>query len=126
MTALKASLPWTTPPLILNAPMAGTAGGRLAASVTLAGGLGMIGSTSNLSTTRAELELARSALAEGSFTATTTEEILPIGLGFLAFLTPLAAAAELGLVALAAPRAGDQEQESVQRVVAVDGARHVP
>lgn len=100
MPDLKESLPWTSAPLILNAPMAGSAGGALAAAVTLAGGLGMIGSTSNMEVTRRELELARSALAEGSFTTTTSTstsapETMPIGVGFLPFLTDLASAAQV-------------------------------
>ena len=98
MPDLKESLPWISSPLIINAPMAGSAGGRLAAAVTLAGGLGTIGSTSNMEATRRELDLAQSLLDEASPSTPsplTSAETLPIGVGFLPFLTSLAGAAQV-------------------------------
>ncbi|OSS54852.1 hypothetical protein B5807_00770 [Epicoccum nigrum] len=102
MPSLQESLPWISTPLILNAPMAGSAGGALAAAVTLAGGLGMIGSTSNMAVTRRELAIAREALDKSPpvISTSTTKDTaaaptLPIGIGFLAFLTDLASAAQV-------------------------------
>lgn len=98
MPDLKESLPWISSPLIINAPMAGSAGGRLAAAVTLAGGLGMIGSTSNMEATRRELDLAQSLLDEASPSTPsplTSAETLPIGVGFLPFLPSLDGAAQV-------------------------------
>lgn len=92
MSALKAALPWISFPLIVNAPMAGTAGGRLAACVTLAAGLGLVGSTNDLENTRHELSLAREAFATTSHAAS---EMLHVGVGFLTFLTNLEEAMEV-------------------------------
>jgi len=83
MSAFKHDFPWTSSPLIINAPMAGFAGGALASTVTLAGGLGLIGSTVSMSDARKELLIAHEALK--SISSST----LPIGIGFLPFLLKL-------------------------------------
>ena len=94
---LRTHFPWTSTPLIVNAPMGGFAGGKLASAVTLAGGLGMIGAISH-----ADLEKELSIAAEGleSFVPATTttngnhvadkdKEPLPIGVGLLPFIANL-------------------------------------
>ncbi|KAE8836075.1 hypothetical protein HRS9139_04173 [Pyrenophora teres f. teres] len=84
MTSLKQHLPWTTTPLIINAPMAGFAGGNLASAVTLSGGLGMIGSAFSMTEVRKELSLAASVFKNNPIA--TSSNTLPIGLGFLPFV----------------------------------------
>ncbi|KAH6644267.1 2-nitropropane dioxygenase [Boeremia exigua] len=83
------TLPWTSSPLIINAPMAGFAGAALASTVTLAGGIGLIGSATNLTQTRQELLHARTALAD------FPSPSLPIGVGFLLFAVEMHMALEL-------------------------------
>jgi nitronate monooxygenase len=59
MSTLEEQLPWTSSsPLIVNAPMAGFAGGNLASAVTLAGMIGMIGGLFNMDDVRKELQIA--------------------------------------------------------------------
>lgn len=67
--------------------MAGFAGGRLAAAVTLAGGLGLIGGLFNMADVRKDLELASFLLSASgkSFPSST----LPVGVGFLPFVLKL-------------------------------------
>ncbi|KAI8938316.1 hypothetical protein NX059_005968 [Plenodomus lindquistii] len=81
MPSLKEHLPWISSPIIVNAPMAGFAGGKLAAAVTLAGGLGMIGSDNHIDPLRNELAIASSALPPSP-----SSSLLPIGIGILCFL----------------------------------------
>ncbi|RMZ69615.1 nitronate monooxygenase [Pyrenophora seminiperda CCB06] len=85
MPSLQEQLPWTTTPLIINAPMAGFAGGKLASAVTLAGGLGMIGSAFSMEEVRKELALAAEVFKGNPVTSSSTNT-LPIGLGFLPFV----------------------------------------
>jgi nitronate monooxygenase len=87
MSNLKDCLPWTASPLIINAPMAGFAGGALASAVTLAGGLGLIGNDANMDNARRQLRIASDALANHPSLASSS--ILPIGIGFLPFITKL-------------------------------------
>jgi len=84
MSVLKEQLPWTTTPLIINAPMAGFAGGKLASAVTLAGGLGMIGSAFSMDEVRKELVLATEVFKSNP--VASSSNTLPIGLGFLPFV----------------------------------------
>jgi nitronate monooxygenase len=88
MSTLQAQLPWTASPLIVNAPMAGFAGGNLASAVTLAGGLGMIGGLFNMDDVRKELGIAAEALKAHPISSSTGT--LPIGVGFLLFVLKLA------------------------------------
>src|SRR6266540_2070062 len=63
---------------IVSAPMAGSAGGRLAAEVSLAGGLGFIGlGVLSADAITKELELARSLLRPDN------SALLPVGVGFI-------------------------------------------
>jgi nitronate monooxygenase len=63
MPILKELFPWTSSPLIVNAPMAGFAGGALASAVTLAGGLGLIGGLFDAADVRKELRIASTGIA---------------------------------------------------------------
>ncbi|KAF2846085.1 inosine monophosphate dehydrogenase [Plenodomus tracheiphilus IPT5] len=89
MPPIKHHLPWTHSPIIINAPMAGFAGGTLASTVTLAGGVGMIGSLTNMDDLRKELRIASSALASTPVFSSPSSPLLPIGVGFLLFLQKL-------------------------------------
>ncbi|KAA8626855.1 NMO multi-domain protein [Pyrenophora tritici-repentis] len=84
MSSLKQHLPWTTTPLIINAPMAGFAGGKIASAVTLSGGLSMIGSAFSMTEVRKELSIAASVFNNNP--VPTLSNTLPIGLGFLPFV----------------------------------------
>jgi nitronate monooxygenase len=66
--------------------MEGFTGGRLAAEVTLAGGLGFIGGTADLAP---ELELAVSIISKNTSFTQHTEKTLPVGVGFLTFITDI-------------------------------------
>ncbi|KAH7081452.1 hypothetical protein BKA63DRAFT_208481 [Paraphoma chrysanthemicola] len=87
MSTFQKSLPWTSAPLIANAPMAGFAGGALASAVTIAGGLGMIGGLFNMDDARKELRVASEAFA--AHNALSSSKVLPIGVGFLPFVLKL-------------------------------------
>lgn len=86
MPDLKASFPWISNPLIVNAPMAGNAGGLLAASVTLAGGFGLVGSAFDMSAARRELGIANETFKS---TPHADAETLHVGIGFLPFILEL-------------------------------------
>jgi nitronate monooxygenase len=88
MSTLKEQLPWTLSPLIVNAPMAGFAGGKLASAVTLAGGLGMIGGLLSMEDVRKELSIAAEAFKDDP--VLSASPTLPVGVGFLPFLLKLA------------------------------------
>jgi nitronate monooxygenase len=87
MSTLKEQLPWTSSPLIVNAPMAGFAGGKLASAVTLAGGLGMIGSLRSMEDVRKELDIAAEAFKDRP--ELSASHTLPVGVGFLPFVLKL-------------------------------------
>jgi nitronate monooxygenase len=87
MPTLKEKLPWTGSPLIINAPMAGVAGGRLASAVTLAGGLGLVGALFSIDDVRKELDIASEALASDPFHLAS--KTLSVGIGFLLFVLNL-------------------------------------
>lgn len=86
MSAINFTLPWILHPLIVNAPMAGNAGGLLAASVTLAGGFGLVGSATDMSAARRELSIAKAAFNSTPHAGTET---LHVGIGFLPFILDL-------------------------------------
>ncbi|KAM0814435.1 hypothetical protein AB5N19_00225 [Seiridium cardinale] len=73
-------LTWATLPLIVSAPMGGFAGPELAAAVSSAGGLGMIGAMLDPTVVGEQLEQAATLL-----TATQSNGNLPIGVGLLLF-----------------------------------------
>jgi nitronate monooxygenase len=87
MSKLKNALPWTKSPLIVNAPMAGFAGGALASAVTFAGGLGLIGSAVDMDALRNEIRIASDLIASKfrAFSSST----LPVGVGFLPFIAKI-------------------------------------
>jgi nitronate monooxygenase len=87
MPTLKEQLPWTLSPLIVNAPMAGFAGGKLASAVTLAGGLGMIGGLLSMDDVRKELSIAVEAFKDNP--VLSASPTLPVGVGFLPFVLKL-------------------------------------
>jgi nitronate monooxygenase len=89
MADLKSYLPWTHTPLIINAPMAGFAGGALASSVTLSGGFGLIGGLFSMHDLRSELSIAASTLAS-STSKISTSGTLPVGIGLLPFVLKIA------------------------------------
>ncbi|EHL01299.1 putative Nitronate monooxygenase [Glarea lozoyensis 74030] len=78
--------PWAASPFIMNAPMEGFAGGELAAQVTLAGGLGFVGGTTNLDK---EMEIASSIISKEPSFGNYTGKTFPIGVGFLVFITDI-------------------------------------
>ena len=85
--SLQAALPWTASPLIINAPMAGFAGGPLASAVTLSGGLGFIGVVFDMDALRSELQTAKAAFSSDA--TLSSHKTLPIGVGFLPFVAKL-------------------------------------
>lgn len=87
MSKFMDSLPWASSPLIINAPMAGFAGGALASAVTRAGGLGMIGSAFDMDALRNELRIAADAIAADP--KLLSLDTLPVGVGFLPFALKL-------------------------------------
>ncbi|CAI6300369.1 unnamed protein product [Periconia digitata] len=87
---LKSYLPWTKTPLIVNAPMAGFAGPSLATSVTLSGGLGMIGGVSSAPDIKSHLQQAAHILQTHQPSPLKSEQDpLPIGIGLLLFALDL-------------------------------------
>ncbi|KAF2797495.1 inosine monophosphate dehydrogenase [Melanomma pulvis-pyrius CBS 109.77] len=87
MATLKTMLPWTSTPLIINAPMAGYAGGALASAVTLSGGLGLVGSHFDMDALRSNLETASSTFSTDA--SLSTPKTLPVGVGLLLFILKL-------------------------------------
>lgn len=92
MASLKGRFPWIEEPLVVNAPMADNAGGLLAATVTLAGGVGLIGSKVDMTITKRELSMAKKAFAS---TEHAQSELLPVGVGFLLFALKLESALDV-------------------------------
>ncbi|KAL2195560.1 hypothetical protein P885DRAFT_39598 [Corynascus similis CBS 632.67] len=81
---LTASYPWTTPPLIVAAPMRVMSGPQLAVAVSRAGGFGFIGPGLSPESTAADLETAKELLAspENADWQQPGGTLLPIGVGF--------------------------------------------
>ena len=91
MAPLKDSFPWIKEPLIINAPMADNSGGLLAATVTLAGGFGLVGTKTDMSITRRQLNIAKETLAAHH----ASTGVLRVGVGFLPFALKLESALEV-------------------------------
>lgn len=92
MAALKDKLPWTSTPLIVNAPMAGFAHANLASSVSLSGGLGMIGGLFSMDDLRKQLQHASSTFKSSPSPPplfNKTSRLLPLGVGLLPFVLKL-------------------------------------
>ncbi|KAF2439802.1 inosine monophosphate dehydrogenase [Karstenula rhodostoma CBS 690.94] len=83
---LSSYLPWTSSPLLISAPMGGFAWAPLATAVSLAGGLGLIGSLNDMSQLSTQLSQARSTFAASSNAAIKASSTLPLGVGILAFI----------------------------------------
>ncbi|KAJ6094846.1 hypothetical protein N7467_002359 [Penicillium canescens] len=86
LATLKTYLPWIQTPLVVNAPMSGSAKSKLAIAVTRSGGLGQIGFLDDMHELSTELETTKKALQESNFDTTKT---LPIGLGVIVFGSPM-------------------------------------
>lgn len=71
--------PWTSSPIIINAPMGSFAGDALAVAVSQAGGIGMIGAVSDMKLLRQQLQRARQVFSHSP--------TLPLGVGFLPFIS---------------------------------------
>ncbi|KAJ2979750.1 hypothetical protein NQ176_g3064 [Zarea fungicola] len=83
-------LPWLQWPVLVNAPMSGVAGSRLAVAVTCAGGLGQIGFTGDADAFDEELATAKLQLQNRKLKNQTCDDhILPIGAGIIVFGTPI-------------------------------------
>lgn len=95
MTLFRDLFPWIVEPLIINAPMADNAGGLLAATVTLAGGFGLVGSKTNMSITRQELRIAQETLTSYPGSPHANASMLNVGVGFLPFILKLEDAVEV-------------------------------
>ncbi|RFU34726.1 hypothetical protein B7463_g1649, partial [Scytalidium lignicola] len=85
---IKEQYPWTTLPLITNAPMAGFAGAELALTVSAAGGIGFIGSANDMRLLEGCLKSATSSLENAKINK-PANGTLPIGVGFLLFAAKL-------------------------------------
>ncbi|XPS68892.1 Nitronate monooxygenase [Ascochyta lentis] len=93
---MKDQFSWTPLwPLIVNAPMADNAGGLLAATVTLAGGFGLVGSKTDMGITRRELNIARDTFAAHPEAPQSKSQTLNVGVGFLPFVLKLEDALEV-------------------------------
>jgi nitronate monooxygenase len=91
--SLSSDYPWTKKPLIISAPMGGFGLHNLACTVSQAGGLGFIGSVNDMPKLEQELKLAKERLAASGLA--TNNGTLPIGVGFLLFISDLEAAAKI-------------------------------
>ncbi|KAF2863615.1 inosine monophosphate dehydrogenase [Piedraia hortae CBS 480.64] len=78
----KSSYPWTKQPVIASAPMRLIALSDLAASVSMAGGIGFIGAGSDVSNLDSELTRVRQ-LIDNVPGLHSSQDVLPVGVGFL-------------------------------------------
>ncbi|KAH8808792.1 2-nitropropane dioxygenase [Xylogone sp. PMI_703] len=85
---VKEQYPWATLPLIANAPMGGFAGPELALAVSQAGGIGFIGTDSDMGKLETYMKTAASSLEKTNI-ATHANGTFPFGVGFLLFITKL-------------------------------------
>ncbi|KAL5414681.1 hypothetical protein PMIN04_008911 [Paraphaeosphaeria minitans] len=74
---LSSYLPWTTSPLLISDPMGGFAWAPLATAVSLAGGLGLLGSLADMSQLSSQLTEARSTFAAIEDVAPVIREFQP-------------------------------------------------
>lgn len=81
---IKSYLPWIQSPLVINAPMGGFAGPKLASEVTFAGGHGQIGSMSKPKKLEEQLKKARQTFKDHDYYKSTG--MLPISVGFLMYI----------------------------------------
>nr|OQO19313.1 hypothetical protein B0A51_11619 [Rachicladosporium sp. CCFEE 5018] len=100
MSTVTTDYPWTSQPLIAVAPMRLICLSKLASEVSNAGGLGFIGIGSDASTLEAELTQATSEL-----TVKSSDDTLPVGVGFLLWAGEPLLQASLPLLAKFKPAA---------------------
>jgi nitronate monooxygenase len=74
--------PWLTSPVVVSAPMLGAATPLLAANVTKAGGLGFIAGGTKLDALEALMRQASELTRIPALQAKTSQDIIPIGIGF--------------------------------------------
>ena len=87
-TNFQRTYPWTSSPPIANAAMGGYAGPALATAVSLAGGVGFIGSVDDMTKLDQQLDSARSTLQQ-EYLKVTDPSTRALGVGFLLFVAPL-------------------------------------
>jgi nitronate monooxygenase len=92
LATLKTYLPWIQTPLVVNAPMSGSAKSKLAIAVTRSGGLGQIGFLDDMHELSTELETTKKALQESNF---DTMKTLPISLGVIVLVKKQEKAGEI-------------------------------
>ncbi|KHN95256.1 2-nitropropane dioxygenase precursor [Metarhizium album ARSEF 1941] len=80
--ALAKSLPWTTSPLIVSAPMRVMTGPSLAVAVSSAGGLGFLGPTLKPEDVFGDLDQAAELIGSSSIRGAAGPSLLPVGVGF--------------------------------------------
>ncbi|KPI34502.1 Nitronate monooxygenase [Cyphellophora attinorum] len=85
MAPLHTTLPWTASPLLISAPMGGYAGPHLAAAVSRAGALGLIGALMDENLLDRQLQEASDLLEREPKVQSGTDGMLPIGVGLLLF-----------------------------------------
>lgn len=92
--SFKERYPWTLSPPVANAAMEGFAGAALAVAVSQAGGIGFIGATLVKGELDKQLDTAKSLFLSGNL---EVKEVgtLPLGVGFLVFITKLEDAAKV-------------------------------
>jgi nitronate monooxygenase len=83
--SLHTTLPWTTSPLLISAPMGGYAGPALAAAVSRAGGLGLIGALMDEKLLDRQLREASDLLGKDPKVSSGKDGMLPLGVGLLLF-----------------------------------------
>lgn len=83
---LQSFFPWASSPLVLNAPMFGTAGASMASAVTKAGGLGLIGAGFDFTPGSKQIAMLDDELAKAaSILKTAKGDTLPVAVGFITF-----------------------------------------
>lgn len=119
--------PWVTSPFIISAPMRELAGPDLALAVSKAGGLGFLGPRAKSENVSADLKAVKQLLNGSSASTlqsyTSTQNALPVGLGFQLYNDDIAAAKKAVnehrpcAVWLFAPRDGQAELDEWTRTV---------
>ncbi|KAF3919565.1 hypothetical protein ABW20_dc0102660 [Dactylellina cionopaga] len=84
MSALAASYPWTSSPLIVSAPMRLIAGPPLAHAVSSSGGFGFLAAGLDVSSLP-QLLIDFKTLLSTSPIANSTSDVLPLGIGFILY-----------------------------------------
>ena len=95
--SIRDKFPWLELPLIANAPMGGIAGPALAASVTKARGLGLMGLVDISANLYDWLDQAEKLLTQDAETSKRTSALpyIPVGVGFLLFMSKVETVAQI-------------------------------